>query len=42
MMINKITNQIAMNITNNKKFNMNKSQIAKWIPILLPKKLIKI
>ena len=41
-MISKTISQIVMNLTKNKKFKMIKAQIAKWILILLPKKLIKI
>jgi hypothetical protein len=42
MTISWTISQIVMNLTKNKKFKMIKAQIAKWIIILLPKKLIKI
>ena len=41
-MISWTISQIVINLTKNKNFKMIKAQIAKWILILLPKKLIKI
>lgn len=41
-MISWTISQIVMNLMKNKELKMIKAQIAKWILILLPKKLIKI
>ena len=41
-MISKTISQIVINLMKNKELKMIKAQIAKWILILLPKKLIKI
>lgn len=41
-MISWTISQIVINLMKNKELKMIKAQIAKWILILLPKKLIKI